>query len=62
MPSVRFQIGFAARLAALYAAMFVVSGIQSPFFPVWLKAKELDPQMIGLVLAAPCWRASSPFR
>ena len=49
----RFQIGFAARLAALYAAMFVVSGIQLPFFPVWLKAKGLDPQMIGLVLAAP---------
>ena len=53
MPSARFQIGFAARLAALYAAMFVVSGIQLPFFPVWLKAKGLDPQMIGLVLAAP---------
>ncbi len=53
MLSARFQIGFAARLAALYAAMFVVSGIQLPFFPVWLKAKGLDPQMIGLVLAAP---------
>ena len=24
-----------------------------PFFPVWLKAKGLDPQMIGVVLAAP---------
>jgi PPP family 3-phenylpropionic acid transporter len=53
MQSAKFQIGFAARLAALYAAMFVVSGIQLPFFPVWLKAKGLDPQMIGLVLAAP---------
>ena len=34
-------------------AFFVMGGIQLPFFPVWLKAKGLDPQMIGLVLAAP---------
>ena len=47
------QIGFAPRLAALYAGIFIMSGIQLPFFPVWLKAKGLDPQMIGLVLAAP---------
>lgn len=46
-------IGFAPRLAALYAAMFIMSGIQLPFFPIWLKAKGLDPGMIGLVLAAP---------
>ena len=46
-------IGFAPRLAALYAGIFVMGGIQLPFFPVWLKAKGLDPQMIGIVLAAP---------
>jgi len=46
-------IGFAPRLAALYAASFMVAGIQLPFFPLWLKAKGLDAQMIGLVLAAP---------
>ena len=45
--------GFAPRLAALYAALFVLGGIQLPFFPVWLKAKGLDAGMIGLVLAAP---------
>src|SRR5665647_1433682 len=45
--------GFATRLAALYAAIFVMGGVQIPFFPVWLKAKGLDPGMIGLVLAAP---------
>jgi PPP family 3-phenylpropionic acid transporter len=45
--------GFATRLAGLYAALFVMGGIQLPFFPVWLKAKGLDPGMIGLVLAAP---------
>ena len=47
------QIGFAARLAAFYAAIFVVVGIQLPFFPLWLTAKGLDAQMIGVVLAAP---------
>ncbi len=46
-------VGFAPRLAALYAAMFAMLGIQLPFFPVWLKAKGLDAQMIGVVLAIP---------
>lgn len=41
------------RLAALYAAFFVVAGIHQPFFPIWLKAKGLDPGTIGLVLALP---------
>ncbi|MDO8874729.1 MAG: MFS transporter [Pseudolabrys sp.] len=44
---------FAKRLAWLYAAIFTMGGTQLPFFPVWLKAKGLDPDMIGLVLAAP---------
>ncbi len=52
-PVFRMQIGFATRLAALYGAMFIVLGIQLPFFPVWLKAKGLDAGMIGVVLAAP---------
>jgi PPP family 3-phenylpropionic acid transporter len=45
--------GFATRLAAFYAAIFVLSGVQLPFFPVWLKAKGLDAGMIGVVLAMP---------
>jgi MFS transporter, PPP family, 3-phenylpropionic acid transporter len=45
--------GFAARLALFYAGLFVVVGVQLPFFPVWLKAKGLDAEAIGLVLAAP---------
>jgi MFS transporter, PPP family, 3-phenylpropionic acid transporter len=54
MPAVHgFRMGFAPRVAALYAAFFVMSGIQLPFFPLWLKAKGLDPAAIGLVLAAP---------
>jgi MFS transporter, PPP family, 3-phenylpropionic acid transporter len=52
-PVAPYETGFARRLAALYAAMFVVAGIALPFFPVWLKAKGLDAQLIGLVLAAP---------
>jgi PPP family 3-phenylpropionic acid transporter len=47
------RTGFATRLAALYAAMFAVLGVQLPFFPVWLKAKGLDAGTIGIVLAAP---------
>jgi PPP family 3-phenylpropionic acid transporter len=49
----QLQVGFAPRLAALYAGFFIMAGIQLPFFPVWLKAKGLDPGMIGMVLAAP---------
>jgi MFS transporter, PPP family, 3-phenylpropionic acid transporter len=49
----RSRLGFAVRLAVLYAAIFVVVGIQLPFFPVWLKAKGLDAQLIGVVLAMP---------
>ncbi|HVV60384.1 MAG TPA: MFS transporter [Pseudolabrys sp.] len=45
--------GFALRTAALYAAIFGVGGIQLPFFPLWLKAKGLDAQAIGLVLSVP---------
>ncbi len=47
------KISFAARLSASYAAFFFVAGIHMPFFPVWLKAKGLDPGTIGLVLAMP---------
>jgi len=45
--------GFALRLAGLYAAIFVMTGIQLPFFPVWLKARGLDAGAIGVVLAIP---------
>ena len=44
---------FPTRLALFYGAAFAIHGIQLPFFPVWLKAKGLDAEAIGLVLAAP---------
>lgn len=47
------EASFSTRLAWLYATLFVMGGIQLPFFPVWLEAKGLDPDMIGLVLACP---------
>ena len=45
--------GLVPRLAIFYAALFVLLGIQMPFFPVWLEAKGVDAGMIGIVLAAP---------
>lgn len=44
---------FSARLGLFFAAYFVLIGIHTPFFPVWLKAKGLDAREIGIVLAAP---------
>jgi PPP family 3-phenylpropionic acid transporter len=44
---------FAPRLALFYAACFVALGLQMPLFPLWLTAKGLDAQAIGLVLALP---------
>ncbi len=50
-PSV--PVGFTSRLAALYVAIFTLGGIQLPFFPLWLQAKGLDAEAIGLLLALP---------
>ena len=44
---------FGLRVAVLYACLFVIVGIQFPFFPLWLKARGLDPEAIGIVLAVP---------
>ena len=52
-PALATFLGFVPRLAAFYAALFILPGIQLPFFPVWLKAKGLDARMIGIVLAVP---------
>ncbi len=45
--------GLNARLGLFFAVLFVLIGIQTPFFPVWLAARGLGPGEIGLVLAAP---------
>lgn len=41
----------ALRLAAFYAAFFVVIGVIQPFWPLWLAAQDLDAAEIGVVLA-----------
>src|SRR4029453_17863760 len=50
-PIFRMSWGFIPRLAALYAALFLLFGIQMPFFPVWLQAKNVDAKLIGIILA-----------
>jgi PPP family 3-phenylpropionic acid transporter len=45
----------AARLSAFYAAIFLVAGVQLPFWPVWLSARGLSATEIGIVLAATLW-------
>jgi PPP family 3-phenylpropionic acid transporter len=44
-----------SRLAAFYAASFLVVGIQLPFWPVWLAGRGLDAREIALVFAASLW-------
>ena len=52
-PESRTLWGFVPRLAVLYAALFILPGISMPFFPIWLKAKDVDAKLIGIVLAVP---------
>lgn len=44
---------FGLRLSLFFAALFVVYGIQLPFFPVWLDWRGLSPAEIGIVTATP---------
>jgi len=52
-PQIPTGEAFAWRLAIFYAALFAALGVQLPFLPVWLAARELDAQAIGIVLAIP---------
>ncbi len=45
----------AARLAAFYAAAFLLVGIQLPFWPIFLAGRGLSAGEIGFVLAAALW-------
>lgn len=42
----------AVRLAAFYAAFFVIAGVHLPYWPVWLSAQGLSGAEIGTLLAA----------
>ena len=52
-PRTALRLGFAPRLAGLYIGLFIFSGIQLPFLPVWMRAKGIDPALIGLLVAVP---------
>jgi MFS transporter, PPP family, 3-phenylpropionic acid transporter len=44
---------FSIRVAVFYAAFFVVTGTQLPFFPLWLDAVAVPPAWIGAIIAVP---------
>lgn len=44
---------FSLRLSLFFAALFVLYGIQLPFFPVWLDWRDLSPAEIGIITATP---------
>jgi PPP family 3-phenylpropionic acid transporter len=52
-PQIPTGEAFAWRLAIFYAALFAALGVQLPFLPVWLAAKDLSARDIGVVLAIP---------
>jgi len=45
----------AARLAGFYAASFLVTGIQLPFWPVWLAGRGLGAREIATLFAVAIW-------
>jgi PPP family 3-phenylpropionic acid transporter len=47
------RLGFAVRLGGFYAALFLIYGMQVPYFPVWLDWRGLSPQQIAAVTGAP---------
>ncbi len=45
----------AVRLALFYGTAFTIVGLIMPFWPVWLEARGLSTEEIGIVLAAGMW-------
>lgn len=43
----------ALRLGAAYGTFFIALGIFQPYLPLWLQARGLGPEAMGLVLAVP---------
>jgi MFS transporter, PPP family, 3-phenylpropionic acid transporter len=52
-PQERAGESFVRRMALFYASTFVALGVHLPFLPVWLAAKGLAAETIGIVLALP---------
>ena len=49
----RERRGFAARVSALFAAIFVVAGTNLPYLPIWLDWAGLSTREIAVITAAP---------
>ena len=49
----RERLGFAARVSALFAAVFVIAGTNLAYLPVWLDWAGLGPREIAIITAAP---------
>jgi len=45
--------GVAPRLALYYVALFMVIGLQLPYWPLWLASRGLDPVEIAWLIAVP---------
>lgn len=45
--------GFQFKLSLFYATLFFSIGCYLPYFPLWLQGAGLEPEKIGVVLAAP---------
>jgi len=43
------------RLALFYVAIFVVFGVQVPFWPLWLGARGLSAEELGVLFAVGQW-------
>lgn len=43
------------RLGLLFAAVFLAPGLRLPFWPLWLRARGIDPEMVAVVLAVGTW-------
>lgn len=44
---------FELRISLLFAALFLPMGVHLPYFPLWLEAKDFDPEQIAIILSAP---------
>jgi len=42
-------------MALFYGATFLLVGVQTPFWPVWLAGRGFGPQQIALIFAAAIW-------
>lgn len=45
----------AIRIAAVYSALFFLMGIHLPYWPVWLAARGMDPERVGILLGIGLW-------